>query len=60
MGDEILKFRLKMLVLMKFDGKYARCNGSACYTSIFNMPVVQLAVQSIRNKNIQETVLSVG
>ena len=51
---------LKMLVLMKFDGKYARCNGSACYTSIFNMPVVQLAVQSIRNKNIQETVLSVG
>ena len=33
-----------MLKMMKFDGKYARCNGSACYTSMFNMPVVQLAV----------------
>ena len=49
-----------MLKMMKFDGKYARCNGSACYTSMFNMPVVQLAVQSRRNKNIQETILSVG
>ena len=23
-----------MLVLMKFDKKYASCNGSACYTAI--------------------------
>ena len=23
-----------MLVLMKFDEKYASCNGSACYTEI--------------------------
>ena len=25
--DENQEFRLKMLILMKFDGKYARCNG---------------------------------
>ena len=34
--DELLKFRLKMMILMKFDGKYAICNGMTCMVRIMS------------------------